>query len=90
MSNRCRSESNNDRGHKRIKKRIEVREEGRVPARKDKGWKIEGEKKQVTREEYKRLKEDFQDSSMMAQKRLWTHMDKKIREERGALLPKSA
>ena len=45
--------------------------EGRIPARRDKRWKIEGEKKQTTRKEHRMFKkEDFQDGGMMAQKEI--------------------
>ena len=52
-------------------KRIQILEEGRVPAKEPKNWKIEGEKKTNTRKEYKRLLNNFELKGLMAQKGLW-------------------
>ena len=65
----------------KMKQRTEVLEEGRVPAHRENGWKIEAANKHVTREENKRRKEGFLDGGLMAHKGLWTLMDSKILEE---------
>ena len=52
-------------------KRIQMLEEGRVPAKEAKSWRIEGEKKRITIKEYKRLLNNFQIEGLMAQKGLW-------------------
>ena len=41
-------------------KRIQILEDGRVPAKEAKNWIIEGEKKGITRKEYKRLLNNFE------------------------------
>ena len=40
--------------------RIQILEEGRVPAKKAKNWRNEGEKKRITRKECKRLLNNFE------------------------------
>ena len=49
-------------------KRIQTLEEGRVPVKEAKKWRIEGEKKRITRKEYKRLN-NFEVKGLMAQRR---------------------
>ena len=51
-------------------KRIQTLEKGRVPANGTKNWRIEGEKKRITRKEYQRLLNNFEMEGLMAQKRL--------------------
>ena len=51
-------------------KRILTLEEGRVPAKEAKNWRIEGEKKRITRKEYKMLLNNFEMVGLMEQKRL--------------------
>ena len=40
-------------------RRILIFEEGKVPAKDAKGWQIEGQKRRVTRKEYKRSRQKF-------------------------------
>ena len=47
--------------------------------------KMKGEKSQITRKGYKRLKEGVQDDGLMAKKGCGRSMDRKIREERKEL-----
>ena len=47
--------------------RIQVLEDGRVPAKKARSWKIEGQKKRITREEHQRLLYTFEMEGFMAQ-----------------------
>ena len=52
-------------------KRIQLLEEGRAPAKEAKNWRIEGQKKRITRKEYRRLLNNFEMEGLMAQKGLW-------------------
>ena len=58
---------------------------GRVPAQDAKGWKIEGNKRRITRKEYKRLRNKFELEGLMAQKRLQNLAREKELQERGAV-----
>ena len=64
-------------------KRIRTLEEGRVPAKEAKNWRIEGEKKRITRKEYQWLLNSFELEGLMAQKGLWNLAKEKITKERG-------
>ena len=66
-------------------KRIPIFEEGRVPAKEAKNWRIEGEKKRITRKEYKRLLNNFEMEGEMAQKGLWNLAEENTMKERGKL-----
>ena len=59
--------------------------EGRVPAKEAKNWSVEGEKKIITRKEYKRLVNNFEMEGLMAQKGLWNLAKEKIMKEGGEL-----
>ena len=52
---------------------ILVVEEEKVPAKNARGWKVEGLKRRVTREEDKRLREEFKVRGVMAQKKAMEH-----------------
>ena len=61
-------------GHQRIWQNDEKNptlEEGRVPAKEAKNWRIEGEKKRIAREKYQRLLNNFEMEGLTAQKGLW-------------------
>ena len=66
-------------------KRIQILEEGRVPAKEAKNWRIEGEKKRITSKEYKMLLKIFEMEGLMAQKGMWNLAKEKSVKERGAL-----
>ena len=68
------------------KERVQTLEDGRVPAKEAKNWRIEGQKKRITRKEYQRLVNKFDKEGLMAQKRLWNLAKEKIMKERGELL----
>ena len=75
-------------GHQRIwqdVEEIQILEEGRVPAKETKNWRIEGEKKRITRKEYQRLLNNFEMEGLMAQKGLWNLAKEKTLKERGEL-----
>ena len=52
-------------------KRLQTLEEGRVPAKEAKYWRIEGEKNRITRKECRRLLNNFEIEGLMAKKGLW-------------------
>ena len=66
-------------------KRIQILEEGRVPAKEAENWRIEGAKKRITRKEYKRLVNNFEMEGLMAQKDLWNLAKETTMKERGEL-----
>ena len=68
----------------KMMKRIQILDEGRVPAKEAKSWRIEGEKKN-TRKEYKRLLNKFEMEGLMAQKGLWNLAKEKTKKESGEL-----
>ena len=59
-TNCCRPEQMDTNEFVKIMKRIQILEEGRVPAKKAKNWNIEGEKKRITRKEQKKLLNNFE------------------------------
>ena len=66
-------------------KRIQILEDGRVPAKEVKDWKIEGKRMRITRKEYKRLMNEFELEGLRAQKGLWNLAREKILQKRGAI-----
>ena len=74
--------------HQRVRqdrKRIQVLADGRVPDKEAKNWRIEGQKRRITRKEYRRLLNKFQMEGFMAQKGLWNLARKSVLQDRGAL-----
>ena len=61
-------------------RRVAILEE--VSAR---GWKIEGQKRRVTREEYEILREEFEAGVFMVPKGLWNIAKKRMLEDRGVV-----
>ena len=53
----------------KVMKRIQALEEGRVPAKETKNWRIDGEKKKITRKEYQRLLKNFEMEGFNGRKR---------------------
>ena len=70
----------------KMMKRVQILEEGRVPAKETKNWRIEGEKKRISRKEYQWLLNKFEMEGLMAQEGLWNLAKEKIMKERGELL----
>ena len=60
LMNCCRPEQKGTEEVGKMMKRILTLEEGRVPVQKAKNWRIEGEKKRITRKEYQRLLNIFE------------------------------
>ena len=56
----CKPEQVGTKEHGKMLKRIQVLEDGRVPAKEARDWKIVGQKKRITRKEYKRLLNEFE------------------------------
>ena len=55
LMNCCKPEPMGTQEFGKMLKRIQTQEDGRVPAKETKHWRIEGEKKRITRKEYQRL-----------------------------------
>ena len=55
LMNCCKPEPMGTQGHGKMLKRIQVLEDGRVPAKEAQNWKIERQKRRITRKEYQRL-----------------------------------
>ena len=68
LVNWCRPEKMGTTGFGKMLRRIQTLEEGRVPAKEAKNWRIDGEKKRITRKEYQRLLNAFVMEGFMAQK----------------------
>ena len=68
LVNCCRLEQMGTKEFGKMMKRIQTLEEGRVPVQEAKNWRIEGEKKRITRKEYQRLLTIFEMEGLMAQK----------------------
>ena len=85
LVNCCRRELMDTKEFGKMMKRMLTLEEGRVPAKEAKNWRIEGEKNRFTRKEYKRLLNNFEMEGLMSQKGLWNLAKEKIMKERGKL-----
>ena len=77
--NHCKSEKMEAKEYGKMLKRIVILEEGMVPDRKAKGWKVEEEKRRVTRKECTRLREEFEAGGFVAQKVCGTLPTRKCR-----------
>ena len=85
LMNRCRPEQVGAKEHGKMVKRIQILEEGRVPAKEARNWKIEGKKRRITRKKCKRQINGFELEGLMAQKGLWNFAREKRLQERGAI-----
>ena len=85
LVNCCKLEQMGTKEFGKMVKRIQFLEEGRVPAKETKNWRIEGAKKRITRKEYQGLLNNFEMKGLMAQKGLWNLAKEKIMKERGEL-----
>ena len=68
LMNCCKPEPMGTQGHGKILKRIQLLEDGRVPAKEARNHRIEGQRR-ITRREYQRLLNKFEMESFMAQKK---------------------
>ena len=64
---------------------IQTPEDGGVADKEAKNWRIEGQKKRITRKEYQRLVNKFEMEGFVAQKGLWNLAREKNLRERGEL-----
>ena len=81
----CKLEQMGTKEHGKIIKRIQTLEDGRVPAKEAKDWRIKGQMKRITRKEYQRLVNTFEMEGFMAQTGLWNLVKEHILWERGEL-----
>ena len=86
LMNCCRLGQMDTKEFGKLVKRIQILEEGRVPAKEATNWRIEGEKKRITRMECKRLLNNFEDERLNGTKKACgTWQKKKTMKERGEL-----
>ena len=71
LMNRCKLEKVSTKENGKMLKRIQIFENGRIPAMEARNWKIEGQKRRITRREYRRLWSEFEMGGFMAQEGLW-------------------
>ena len=85
MMNCCRPEQVNTKEHGKVSKRIQILEDGRVPAKEANHGKSD-KKSRITRKEYQRLLNKFDMEGFMAPKGLWNLVKKnKALQDRCAL-----
>ena len=65
----CKPEQMGTKEFGKMMKRIKLLEEGTVPAKETKNWRIVGEKIRITRKAYQRLLNKFEMEGLMAQKK---------------------
>ena len=70
---------------KDVKKRISILEELKVLAKNSREWKIEGQKRKVTRKDTKDCGRNSRLEAFMAQKGLWNVAKNRMLEDRGVL-----
>ena len=66
-------------------KRNQVLENGRVPAKEARSWRIEGQKIRIARKDYQRLLNKFEMEGFVAQEELWNLVREKVLQDRGDL-----
>ena len=66
--NCCKPEQMGTKEYGNMLTRIQVLEDGRVPAKESRSWRIEGQKRGITRKEYQRLLNKFEMEGFMTQK----------------------
>ena len=72
------------REHGKMLQRIQIVEDGRVPAKEAKNWRIEGKKRRIAGKEYRRMSNEFELVGLMAQKVLWNLARKNAGQRRFA------
>ena len=71
LMKRCKPEKVCTKEYGKMLKRIQVLEEVTIPVKEARNWKIERQKRWITRKEYGRLWNEFETGRFMAQKRPW-------------------
>ena len=69
LMNCCRPKPMGTKEFGKMVKRIQTLKIGRVPAKEAGNWRIDEEKKRITRKEYRRLLNNFEMEGLMAQKK---------------------
>ena len=82
--NCCKPEQVGTEEHGKLLQRIQILEDGKVPAKEAKNWKIEGQKRRTTRKEYRKLLNEFEWEGFMAQKGVESRQ-RQILQDRDAL-----
>ena len=77
LMNCCKPEPMGTQGYGKMLKRIQVLKDGGVPAKEARNWRIEGQKRRITRKEHQRLQNKFEMEGFMAQKGLWNLAQRK-------------
>ena len=72
----CRPEHVSTQEHGKMLKRLQILEDGSVPAKEATNRKIEGHKRRITRKEYQRLLNKFEMEGFMAQKSILEFFEK--------------
>ena len=85
LMNCCKPEPKGTQGYAKLLKRIQVLEDGGIPAKEARSWRIQRQKFRITKKEYQRLVNKFEMEGFMAQKGLWNLAKEKILRERGVL-----
>ena len=85
LMNCCKPEQVGTKQYGKMLKRIQVLEEGSVPAKEARNWKIQGQERRTSRKECQRLLNKFEMEGFMAQKGLWNLDREKMLQDRGAL-----
>ena len=71
LMNCCKPEQMGTKEYCKMLKRIQTLEDGRIPAKEAKNWRIEGQKRRITRKEYqRRVVNKFEMEGFVALKRL--------------------
>ena len=84
LMNCCKPEQVGTKEYGKMLKRIQVLEDGRVPTKEARNWKLEGQKKRITRKKYQRLKKKVEMACFMAQRGLESRQ-RKVLQGRGVL-----
>ena len=85
LMNCCKPEHVGTKEHGKMLKRFQVLEDGSVPAKEAKNWRIERRRRRITGKEYRTLLNEFEVEGLMAQTGLWNLAREKRLQDRGAL-----
>ena len=85
LMNCCKPEPMGTQAHGKMLKRIQILDDGRVPAKEARSWRIEGQKTRITRKGHQRLLSKVEIEGFMSRKGLWNLVREKVLRERGAL-----
>ena len=80
LMNRCKPEEKGTKEHRKMLKIILKLEKGEVPDKSGKEWKVDGERRIVTRKECKPLREEFDVGGFMVQNRVVQHSQTETEE----------